>query len=96
MKTEKFSNKPFVVHFDAGHIYDPTCVGSKASALGKISKIDCSLPRGFVITTDAFRFHLEQSGLHRGIEKESPSLGSNAGTPSVEEAKVLQDLIRNT
>ena len=53
---------------------EPKLVGSKAANLIKLIRQEIPVPGGFVVTSEAFQFYLEQSKLYEEVKKELEGL----------------------
>lgn len=68
--TNRFKDNPLIVYLHGEEELDPALAGSKGTGLGRLIRVWDHVPCGFIITTQAFRFHLERSGLGKEIREE--------------------------
>jgi pyruvate,water dikinase len=74
-------NSRIIVPLESVGLNDIALVGGKCASLGEmlrnLTKLGVNIPGGFVITTDAYRQFLEQSGLEQFIKQELERIDFN-------------------
>ena len=95
MKKEEEKNREFIRWFSGIHKEDVPVVGGKGANLGEMYNIKIPVPPGFVITTNAYEYLLEKSGLNEEIKKILSGLDYENTRELEERTKKIRGLIEN-
>jgi len=90
-------NEKYVLWFEKVNIQDVPRVGGKNAALGEMYQnlvpLGVSVPNGFAITADAYRYFLEQTGLKDGIRQALEGLNTHDLKNLQKRGKLVRDMI---
>ena len=85
-----------VAHLYSQEELEPGLVGSKAASLLKLICQGVPVPDGFIVTSEAFRLHLEQSGLYERVSKELEGLKLSEPAEVERSSVTIQGLLQAT
>lgn len=86
----------FIAWFEDVSKDDISLVGGKGANLGEMRRAGLPVPPGFVVTVEAFRAFLEETGLDREIEARLENLAVDDPTQLQAVSEALQSKIRRT
>jgi pyruvate,water dikinase len=87
---------PFILEIDEASFHDERLVGGKAANLSHLSReLQLPIPKGFVITTSAFKAFFRLSGLQEEIEKKLADLDIGSSSSLEETSKGIVSSIRS-
>lgn len=85
---------PFTIEFESASLLNESIAGKKAYALSVLSqRLELPIPKGFVITTNAFHYFLEYNGLRDQIDKKLAALDINCAGSLEQTAREIEKLI---
>ena len=87
-------HKMFVLNFSQTKKNDVAVAGGKGANLGEMTSAGIPVPKGFVITADAYRNFIEENNLKSDFESALENAG-NDETKLLEAAEHLRDSIKN-